>query len=278
MASDKSTTIAPTLCLKASSDVEEDRLDYIRARLQNLLADELSPNPDLIEVQVSVDALSLSSQISGPRTRVAISFHKGAAHHRRLYGGGKSQHLAKAVGIDQKKGLSLIDATAGLAGDSFVLASLGARVQMLERSPVLALMIEQALVAASQWPEADSGFLEIIERMSLIETEASSWLSAQSGHVAEVIFLDPMFPEKKKKAAVKKEMQILQQLLTDTRESDIDRQKQESDLLDIALAKAVNRVVVKRPRHAPHLAGKVPSYCLEGKSTRFDIYAIKKIS
>ena len=278
MASDKSTTIAPTLCLKASSDVEEDRLDYIRARLQNLLADEPSPNPDLIEVQVSVDALSLSSQISGPRTRVAISFHKGAAHHRRLYGGGKSQHLAKAVGIDQKKGLSLIDATAGLAGDSFVLASLGARVQMLERSPVLALMIEQALTAASQWSDVDSEFLGIIERMSVIETEASNWLSAQSGHVAEVIFLDPMFPEKKKKAAVKKEMQILQQLLADTRESDIDRQKQESDLLDIALAKAVNRVVVKRPRHAPHLAGKVPSYCLEGKSTRFDIYAIKKIN
>ena len=278
MASDKSITIAPILCLKASSDVEEDRLDYVRTRLQSLLADQPASAPNLIELQITADALSLGSQILGPRTRVGISFHAGAAHHRRLYGGGKSQHLARAVGLDQKHGLHLIDATAGLAGDSFVLASLGARVQMLERSPVLALMIEQALVAASQWSEADSGFLEIIERMSVIETEASSWLSAQSGHVAEVIFLDPMFPEKKKKAAVKKEMQILQQLLADTRESDIDRQKQESDLLDIALAKAINRVVVKRPAHAPNLADKEPTYRIKGKSTRFDIYALKKIS
>ncbi len=41
---------------------------------------------------------------------------------------------------------------------------------------------------------------------------------------------------------------------------------------------AGKRVVVKRPRKAPVISGPAPSYSLEGKSSRYDIYAKKKLS
>jgi 16S rRNA (guanine1516-N2)-methyltransferase len=85
----------------------------------------------------------------------------------------------------------------------------------------------------------------------------------------DVIYLDPMFPDRQKSADVKKEMAAFHHVVGKDEDAD--------SLLEKALAKANYRVVVKRPRKAPFINNKTPSYQLEGKSSRYDIYTIKKM-
>jgi 16S rRNA (guanine1516-N2)-methyltransferase len=232
-----------------------------------------------ISFLVRESSLSLIDPGLDKKARVQIDFTGGATDHRRRFGGGKSQSLAKAIGLDQKKGFSVVDATAGLAADSFVMACLGANVLMLERSPVLALMITEGLHRASQSAaDDDQELANIIQRMQFLHVDAFDWLKKQENDSQGVVYLDPMFPERKKKAAVKKEMQLLQSLLEPSLEQEPLRESEERDLLEQAIRTSYHRTVVKRPRNAPVLGGQKPGYSLEGKSTRFDIYPKRAIS
>src|SRR5688572_20080391 len=77
---------------------------------------------------------------------IYADFLTGAAAHRRLHGGGRGQPIARAIGL--KPGVkppSVIDATAGLGRDAFVLACLGCEVTLLERSPTVAALLRDAL-------------------------------------------------------------------------------------------------------------------------------------
>ena len=80
----------------------------------------------------------------------------------------------------------------------------------------------------------------------------------------DVVYLDPMFPERRKSAQVKKELQMLQMLAT--------CEPSPEHLLTAALATAAKRVVVKRPRRAPCFTTRSPSHSLSGKTIRFDVY------
>tara|TARA_R110002073_G_scaffold138908_4_gene288730 strand:+ start:897 stop:1736 length:840 start_codon:yes stop_codon:yes gene_type:complete len=243
---------------------------------------ESSPDGE-ISFLVEESSLSLVDFTLDKRARVQIDFTGGATDHRRRYGGGKSQSLAKAIGLDQKKGLCVVDATAGMAADSFVMACLGANVILLERSPVLALMIHEGLHSAAQSVAAsvatnDEVLGNIIQRMQLLHVDALDWLKQQENDSLEVVYLDPMFPERKKKAAVKKEMQLLHSLLEPSLQQGALREAEERNLLEQAIRTSYHRTVVKRPRHAPALGGQKPGYSLEGKSTRFDVYPKRTIS
>lgn len=190
-----------------------------------------------------------------------IDFLSGYSTHRRLFGGGKSQLIAKAVGIRPGFRPHVVDATAGLGRDSFVLASLGCQVQMIERSPVVASSLEEALDKAQN--DAEIG--PIIARMQLHQGDAIAWLQAQTEPV-DVVTVDPMFPHREKSALVKKEMRLFREMLGGDEDAPL--------LLEASLAKAKYRVVVKRPRKAPAIQGRVPSFVLEGQSTRFDVYVL----
>lgn len=202
--------------------------------------------------------------------RIQVDFCAGGAAHRRLYGGGKGQMIAKAAGVTAGVKPRIFDATAGLGGDAFVLACLGCEVMMMERSPVAAALLQDGLERARQYAEyEDAELREIIARMRLLPGDSIAYLQMQTAPVAEVIYLDPMFPERQKSAAVKKEMQAFHQVIG----QDLD----DAALLQAALAGASHRVVVKRPRQAPAIEGQKPSYALEGKSSRYDIYALKSL-
>ena len=190
-----------------------------------------------------------------------IDFTSAALTYRRKFGGGKGQLIAKAIGLSRGLRPSIIDATAGLGKDSFILASLGCRVQMIERSPVIATMLEEALQKAAHVQD----MAEVIARMSLTHGDAITLLATLPS--PDVIYLDPMFPPRTKSALVKKEMRDLHALVGEDRDS--------AQLLTAALAKARYRVVVKRPRIAPTIEGIAPSYTMEGKSGRFDVYVLK---
>ena len=215
--------------------------------------------------------LALCSNKQGP---VSIDFLSGKKAHRRQFGGGKGQPLIRAMGQLENGIPKIIDATAGMGGDSYVLASLGFKVQMIERSPIVAALLNDALTRANQ--SLDTGFpaelQESIQNLSLVNANSADYLIKKQPDV-DVIYMDPMYPNKKKKAAAKKEMQALQQLVG----PDLDSEK----LLEAALKTAKYRVVVKRPKGADpvycELNNIQPSSSISSPNTRYDIYAIKAL-
>lgn len=197
---------------------------------------------------------------------VAVEFVHGGAAYRRKSGGGKGQQIARAVGVRSKFHPRLVDATAGLGRDAFVLATLGCEVTMLERSPLVHALLRDGLQRLAEAAEEDAELAAIARRLSLQPTavSAADWLLERGAESVQVVYLDPMFPDRHKRAGVKKEMVALQQLLG----NDLDG----AGLLAPARAACVYRTVVKRPRLAPLLGGAQPTFSMEGKSCRFDIY------
>jgi len=216
-------------------------------------------------VQLGADGLQiqqLGPQAPGP---VRVDFVEGQAAHRRLYGGGNGQMIAKAVGIAQGVRPRVLDATAGLGKDAFVLASLGCEMTLIERQPLIAALLEDGLARA----RGDAEIGPIVAGMQLLTGNAIERMRAWEGEAPQVIYLDPMFPHRDKSALVKKEMRVFRPLVGD----DLDAPA----LLEAALALATHRVVVKRPRKAPIIEGGKPSHSLEGKSSRYDIYPKKAL-
>ncbi|NER65554.1 class I SAM-dependent methyltransferase [Pseudomonas sp. MAFF212427] len=216
---------------------------------------------------VQVGEAGLQIQQLGPQAPgpVRVDFVEGAAAHRRVFGGGSGQMIAKAVGIAQGVRPHVLDATAGLGKDAFVLAGLGCQMQLIERQPLVAALLEDGLARAA----GDAEVGPIVARMQLLPGNSIERMRDWQGEPPQVIYLDPMFPHRDKSALVKKEMRVFRPLVGD----DLDAPA----LLEAALALASHRVVVKRPRKAPIIDGPKPSHSLEGKSSRYDIYPKKAL-
>ncbi len=198
---------------------------------------------------------------------VQVDFLSGAVNHRRQFGGGQGQQIAKACGVSSAFKPYIADMTAGLGRDAFVLATLGSTVQMVERNPLVAALLRDGLERAQSTD--DPTIVEIIKRLHFTPGQSVEWLNAHQGE-ADVVYVDPMFPHSQKSARVKKEMLAFRSLVGADEDS--------AELLEAALGSARCRVVVKRPRKAPCIAGRQPDYALEGKSGRFDIYALRKLA
>ncbi|NBB80797.1 MAG: class I SAM-dependent methyltransferase [Verrucomicrobia bacterium] len=222
------------------------------ARASVFLASE---NP-LRLLQLDADSmLSLSADFSSP-----------TLNYRRLKGGGKQQMLAKAVGLSASSHPRVLDTTAGLGRDAFILASLGASVRMVERVPEVRALLGSALEhARSEKALQAPDFLQTIGRLSLESGDAVDYLTSLSeANQPDVIYLDPMFPPRRKSALVKKEMRILHDVVG----ADTDAGR----LFQAACTTRVQRIVVKRPRIASALSDAKPSHVFAGKSNRFDVY------
>lgn len=194
--------------------------------------------------------------LRNPSVRIRADF-TSAAFLYRLKTSGKQQPLAKAVGL--AKGLTrVLDATGGLGGDAMVLASLGCEVTVCERHPLIALLLENGLEQAREE-------LAFASRVHLISDSAFAYLAGITEY-PQVIYLDPMYPAKEKSALPRKEMQILEDLVG----IDVDQ----SELFALALSKATERVVVKRPKSAPPFAA--PTHSFAGTTTRYDMYLTKR--
>lgn len=220
-----------------------------------------------------LDENGLCLQVAGKGAPgpVRAEFVTGKMGYRREHGGGSGQLVARAVGLQKAKaGLHVLDATAGLGQDAFVLASLGCRVSLFERNPVIHALLADGLARAA----LNMDCAPIIDRMTLRAGSSIDWLTSaeeasETPDVADVIYLDPMFPHRDKSALVKKEMQVFRTVVGDDDDSEA--------LLKAALAIATYRVVVKRPRKAPTIPGPEPSTRIEGKSSRYDIYPIRAL-
>lgn len=217
----------------------------------------------VLELGPALQLCETGRKAPGP---VLVDFVSGAAAHRRKFGGGKGQQVAKAVGVRSGFYPRVLDATAGLGRDAFVLASLGCEVRLLERNPVVYALLADGVRRLQEAAAMDRELAPIAERMILEDRvdSAEAWLAAQPEESLPVVFLDPMFPSREKSAKVKKEMVAFHHL--------VGTDEDANGLLAPARAACYYRTVVKRPRLAPYLADEKPNLSLEGKSGRFDIY------
>jgi 16S rRNA (guanine1516-N2)-methyltransferase len=207
-------------------------------------------------VLVSDDAGLALHDTAAPRSQpLRISF---SSQDLRPYGPNLSrrQPLARAIG---KKNRTVVDATAGLGQDAFLLAAMGYTVTAVERSPILAMLLSDAVARAADEPrlvKALGGRLHVVfgDSIDVIPTLLA----------ADVVYLDPMFPPKRSKSALpKREMVLLRKLVGEDPDA--------GQLFENARRHAANRVVVKRPNYAPPLAAR-PDFSQTGKLVRYDVY------
>lgn len=192
-------------------------------------------------------------------TPLTVDFVSGAVDYRRRKGGGRGQDLPKALGFRSGITPNIVDATAGLGRDAFLLASLGAKITLIERNDAVHRLLREAMDRAR---DASDTHAEIIRRMTLINGEARDILPELA---PETVLIDPMHPPRDKSALVKNEMRQLRDLVG----TDPDC----AELMRVALEVASKRVVLKWPRRAKGITDlPKPSHQIIGKSTRFDVF------
>ncbi len=253
----------PTIAVTVESPAELAAAVALAAELALPLVADLTIPPThlLVLTEQRLELRQLGANAPGP---VSVNFIAGTAAHRRQFGGGRGQPLARAAGLKGGALPTVIDATAGLGQDAFVLASLGCRVQLVERSPIIAALLQDGLCRAAQNPEIGSW---VKERLCLCQADGREYLRGLSENQRpEVVYLDPMYPHRRKTALTGKEMRLLRQLVGDDHDA--------SELLAAALVCARRRVVVKRPRLASALTGPLPDAQIIAPHTRFDLYFI----
>lgn len=222
------------------------------------------------EALVCVGSGAVYLQQTGPRAPgpVAVEFGSAAMRHRRK--GGQNELLGKAVGIGKKSELRVLDATAGLGRDSWVLADLGCLVTLAERHLLVQEMLRSGIEEAHS--SEDPWLREVVSRLEMHLGDARTLPEERAG-LFDVIYLDPMFPARSKSASVKKEMALFQAILEGS-----DEGADSDELLLWALTQSVARVVVKRPAKAPPLATRKPSHVIAGKAIRYDVYVLAALA
>ena len=169
--------------------------------------------------------------------------------------------VAKAIGCKSHYRPKVLDATAGMGRDSLIMAMLGCEVIMHERNMAIYQLLNNALVRLKESPEFNS---DIFSRLSLYQKNSTDEIETKDN--IDVIYLDPMFPERKKSALVKKEMRLFKLIAGEDPDAD--------ELLISSLQMKVKRIVVKRPKGAPCLADKKPSHEIVAKKFRYDVYLL----
>ncbi|MFH7321488.1 class I SAM-dependent methyltransferase [Desulfurivibrio sp. D14AmB] len=261
----QTTTAVPGLAVAAATPELAEPARELASRLGLVLVENPYPEQLSALLLLTEQRLELRQLAAGAPGPVYVELIGETMGYRLRHGGGK-QALARAVGLKGQSRPTVIDATAGLGRDAFILADLGCRVHMIERSPAIHALLADGLKRAAA---ADPAIATMInQRIRLLLGNAIDLLAQRSFPAAEVIYLDPMFPGREKSALVKKEMRLLRLVAGEDLDAEL--------LLARALTRAQSRVVVKRPRLAPPLSGPVPpNYSLAGKSSRFDIYLVR---
>lgn len=217
------------------------------------------------DLQLRFDSVHIELFDCALNTAIYVDFVEGALAHRQRYGGGRGQAIARAVGLKKGNTPTVLDITAGLARDAYILACLGCRVTLVEQSPVLYTLIEDGIHRGLDNPATSDilrNFMNLVNADSVLYMEHMDMQTRP-----EVIYIDPMYPERKKAALVKKDMQILQRLL--------GKDENAPQLLKTALESATGRVVVKRPVNAAPIDDTEPNTSISSRKTRYDVYLVK---
>lgn len=213
-------------------------------------ASVLDAEADGINIIVDGFGVSLSGYgltYYGDFTRSLTRITEGRLLHEMLY----------RVSKTKDENPTAIDATAGMGEDSIILAAAGYNVTMFEKDPVVAALLKDALRRAKKHPVLG----EIVARMTLIDGDSAELMPKRNP--VDIIYLDPMFPERKKSGLINKKLQLIQHLERPCTD--------EKELLSAAIAAHPKKIVIKRPQKGENLAGVKPDYSIMGKAIRYDV-------
>lgn len=244
-------TEVPGCRIYAAPGAPQALLDLAEKRL-GLRAEERLPGDGELVLRVAEDGISLAKdgcRIQGDFTRMRPRLLPPRLNGELL--------IKAAKGKGRSAPMTAVDATAGLGEDAFLLAAYGYRVELYERNPVIALLLEDALLRAAGLPD----LAPIAARMELHGADSVAAMR-QAQASPDVILLDPMFPERKKSGLIKKKFQLLHCLEQPCED--------EAALLQAAIGCAPQKIIIKRPKNSPPLAGHKPSYTVSGQSIRYD--------
>lgn len=238
----------------AGKGVDPSRAKALAEKFDTRVLSEIPENKDAVYFLLDKTGLSYHSgsfDLKGDFSRLLPRVTGGHLSH---------EILLKAAKFDKSASLGprAVDATAGLGEDAFILAAAGYRVTMFEHNPITAALLGDALLRA----KASSSLREIAGRMTLSEGDSKQLLTTLS-FTPDLIYLDPMFPEKKKSSETKKKLQVLHTIEAPCSD--------EEQLLRAALDLHPGKIVIKRPAGGPFLCGITPSYSIPRTAVRFDV-------
>ncbi len=205
---------------------------------------------------VDGDRLSLADRDSKDDRGMTATFPALPVRHGRI-SISRNEPLGRAFGPRVQ---SIVDATAGLGQDSFLLAAMGFDVTAIERCAIVAALLRNGIERALR----DGRIRQAIdERLHAITGDARDVLAAMA-EKPDAVYLDPMFPPKRKESALaRKSVRIIRALVGDDPDA--------GELLRIAIQNARERVVVKRADDAPPLMPN-PVASIRGTTVRYDVY------
>lgn len=259
---------APVVRVRARTRADEAPARALAERLGTARDDAPDPPSEPWTLLVDRDRRVL---VRPDGVRLEIDFGAGRTAARQHERDLARQPLARALGVSRLRRRlgrppAVVDATGGLGRDAWFAAALGCPVTLIERAPVVHALLESALARAA----SDPGTTDVAARVTLLAGDAATLLPRLEPARAEVVYVDPMYPPVRRRAAVAKGMQFLHALLGAPDEDDDAR------LLAAALAAAARQVTVKRPAGAPALAGDATfrgqRSRIESPGTRYDVY------
>jgi 16S rRNA (guanine1516-N2)-methyltransferase len=246
------------ICAESDDLARQAEAQRLAESLGLPLVDPAKLSDDVFVLAVGGDALEVRDGESKPGTGLSVDFSALNPRQAGRRGGlSRKQPLARAVGA---KSRTVLDATAGMGHDAALLACMGFTVTAIERSPIVAALLNDGFCRAM----ADPVLREWLDgRLEIIHADATEVIVAR-GNAFDAIYIDPMFPPKRKASALaRKSVRLIREIVGDDSDA--------SELVAAARAHCP-RVVVKRPTHADPLMPK-PTAVIASKLVRYDIYA-----
>ena len=215
---------------------------------------------------IEVDLSGLAEVLMSPRTEAALVLDElglgllmpGHQNPYRLpqqsiqrrSKAGHLTELSKACGVPQGQ-RRILDACAGFGADGMTLAAQGCTVTMVERNTLVWLLLR----------EHDQAF----GRVTVEHGDCMDFMSGAQDW--DVVYLDPMFPPRRKTALPNLGLQHLREL---SAQNGLDSGDNLQEQIALARSCAAARVVVKRRLKDPKDA--LSAFQIKGKSIRFDVY------
>ncbi|WP_051309893.1 class I SAM-dependent methyltransferase [Desulfogranum japonicum] len=245
----------PVFFYNPSADTETQR--KIVHSLGLLEVEDCSHHRLFMHLADNMLTLSYNDLPSQAELSIAVDF----SHSRRDLKAKKQgqELLLRAIKTRGGQPLTILDATGGLGRDAFLIAQAGYNVTVLERDDIVSALLADGMKRGLQ----NTDTRETCQRMTLHHTEAVKYM-LELHQQFEVIYLDPMFPDRGKTGKAKQELQVLQHLLPDHDDP--------CTLLPAAWNTLPKKIVVKRPVKGPQLCDLAPEYSLRGKTIRYDVY------
>ena len=238
-----------TIVLDENGDREA--AEQLSQQLGVPIADSMGGELTLVFDDAGLSLVGCGMRYQGDFARMFNRVTKGRLHH---------EMLVKIAKTKTEHPIA-VDAAAGMGEDSFLLAAAGDEVYLFERDKVIAALLRDALRRARQ----DDRLRGIVGRMRLIEGDSIERMP-KLDIKPEIVYLDPMFPPRKKSGLIQKKLQLIQKLEQPC--------ANERELYDAAAALRPKKIIIKRPLNGALLADKKPSYTVKGKAIRYDVMVL----